>query len=182
MSEPNVLVVHATAHPVPQVHRAGFPLDHPYVERCWAPVLGPSSILLLRRMPTLFKQAPSVGIPLDELAQSLGLGLGTGRNSPIWRTLERVVHFRFAAWSGDRELDVYTEASPLGPRHLARVPESTRKLHEQLLGAHLDSLAAGTGAAPAPPSPPAHVHDLRERLARLEHRASPELAHPSLSR
>lgn len=179
MNEPNLLIVHAAGHPVPAVHRAGFPLDHPYLERCWAPILGPSSILLLRRMPDLWKQSyPTIGVPLDELGRSLGLG-GTGRNSPLWRTLERLVTFRFAAWSGDRELDVYTEAPPLSARHLERVPESTRTLHEQLLGAHLDGLAAATSTASSIDARPARM---AERLDRLQRIASPALAHPGVGR
>ena len=78
----DVIVVHATAHPVGQIHRAGFPLDHPYVERCWAPVLGPSSVLVLRRMPELFKGSPDPFIHLDELGRGLGIG-GTGKHSAI---------------------------------------------------------------------------------------------------
>ncbi|MGH9030535.1 MAG: hypothetical protein ACRDZV_00270 [Acidimicrobiia bacterium] len=179
MNEPNLLIVHAAGHPVPAVHRAGFSLDHPYVERCWAPILGPSSILLLRRMPDLWKQAPTVAVPLDELARSLGLGAGTGRNSPMWRTLERVVTFRFAAWSGERELDVYTEVPPLSPRHLDRVPESTRTRHEELLGAHLDGLAAATGTAASIDARPARMAD---RLDRLQAVAPAALAQPGIGR
>lgn len=179
MNEPNLLIIHAAGHPLPAVHRVGFPLDHPYVERCWAPILGPSSILLLRRMPDLWKQAPTVGVPLDELARSLGLGAGTGRNSPMWRTLERVVTFRFAEWSGDRELDVFTEAPPLSPRHLDRVPQPTRDRHEQLLGAHLDGLATQPGTAASIDTRPAQM---AERLDRLQHVPARALARDGLGR
>jgi hypothetical protein len=153
----HLLVVHATGHPVAAVHRVGFPLDHPYVERCWAPVLGPSSVLLLRRMPELFRASPDPVVPLDELGRSLGLG-GTGEHSAIRRTLDRLVQFRFASWAGPGELDVYTEVPPLGPRHLDRVPESTRRVHDALLATHLDALAA----------PPPRTEDLLARLDRLQ--------------
>lgn len=33
MEIPERLVLHPTAHPVPRVHRAGFPLEHPYLEQ-----------------------------------------------------------------------------------------------------------------------------------------------------
>lgn len=178
MNEPNLLVMHAAGHPTPAVHRAGFPLDHPYVERCWAPILGPSSVLLLRRIPDLWKQSPTIAVPLDDLARSLGLGAGTGRNSPMWKTVERIVHFRFAAWSGECELDVYTEAPPLGARQLERVPESTKARHEQLLGQHLDGLAAASTVTRLD-SRPARLSD---RLDRLQHLAAPALAPPGLGR
>lgn len=156
-SENPVLVLHATAHPVAAIHRAGFPLDHPYVERCWAPVLGPSSVLLLRRMPELFRSSADPIVPLDELGRSLGIG-GTGQQSAIRRTVDRLVQFRFASWSAPGELDVYTEVPPLGPRQLDRVPESTRGAHESLLATHLDALAA----------PPPRTADLIARLDRLQ--------------
>lgn len=138
-----VLVVHATAHPVAAIHRAGFPLDHPYVERCWAAALGPSSVLLLRRMPELFRSSADPVVRLDELGRSLGIG-GTGQHSAIRRTIDRLVQFRFASWSAPSELDVFTEVPPMGPRHLDRVPESTRRAHDSLLATHLDALAASS--------------------------------------
>ena len=168
MENPNLLVVNAAAHPVPAVHRAGIPLDDPYVEQCWASALGPTSILLLRRMPTWWREAPTVAVPLDELARSLGVG-GTGKNSPLSHALDRIVRFKFAAWTGERELDVYTEVPPLSPRLLSRVPNGVQAIHEQLLSAHLDRLAASTS-----PSPPAvggpSTASMATRLDHLERR------------
>lgn len=135
-----ILTVHAAVHPVGTVHRAGFPLDHHYVERCWTQVLGPSSVLLLRRFPELFKESPDPVVPLSELAQSLGIG-GVGQHSAIRRTLDRVVQFRFASWATAGELDVYTTVPPLTGRLLERADSTTRAAHDRLLGEHLDVLA-----------------------------------------
>lgn len=154
----DVIVVHATAHPVGQIHRAGFPLDHPYVERCWTPVLGPSSVLVLRRMPELFKGSPDPFIHLDELGRGLGIG-GTGKHSAIRRTFDRLVHFRFASWSGPGELDLYTEVRPLSASRLEHVPDFVRRDHEMLLADHLDRLASPTSPAT----------DLVARMNRLQH-------------
>lgn len=134
------ITIHATAHPVGAVHRAGFPLDHPYLERCWTQVLGPSSVLFLRRTPELFQSSPDPQVPLDELAQSLGIG-GVGQHSAMRRTLDRVVQFGFAAWARPGEIDVYTEVPPLSSRQLERSGPSTRRAHERLLTDHLDRLA-----------------------------------------
>ncbi|HEX2064836.1 MAG TPA: hypothetical protein VHE80_10495 [Acidimicrobiales bacterium] len=92
------ITIHAAPHPVRKVQRAGFPLDHPYLDHCWAPVLGPTGTLLLRRLPWLSKQASLVEMPVVDLSRSLGLGAGTGRNSPVVRTVERLVGFRLASW------------------------------------------------------------------------------------
>lgn len=154
----DVIVVHATAHPVSKVHQVGFPLDHPYVERCWAPVLGPSSVLVLRRMPELFKGSADPFVHLDELGRGLGIG-GAGRNSAIRRTLDRLVNFRFASWSAPGELDLYTEAPPLSAARLEHVPDFVKREHESLLGTHLDALA----------SSPSRTTDLVARMNRLQH-------------
>ncbi len=80
--ETNQLVrLHAVPHPSAPVRRAGFPLDHPYLEQCWAPVIGPTSVLLLRRLPVLWRENVSIELELEELAGSLGLGHSTGRNA-----------------------------------------------------------------------------------------------------
>lgn len=136
----NHLVFHATPHPDARVHRAGFDLDSAYLERCWLPIVGPSSVLMLRRMPQLWERGSSVAVPVDELANALGLGGATGRHSPVMRTVDRLVRFRFAAWSSPSELDVYTEAAPLPHRYVDRLPASVRETHDQLLERHLQQL------------------------------------------
>ena len=162
METPTTIVIHATGNPSHAVRQAGFPLDHPYLERCWTPLMGPSGVLLLRRMPELWRRGTSVGIEVEELARSLGLGSAKGRRSAIWRTMDRVANMRFGAWSGAQELEIYTEVRPLGPRQLERVPEAVQEVHHDLLGTHLDQLAA---AARVPPA-----LDLTRRLDALEHR------------
>lgn len=173
--EPNSrLVIHAHPHPSLEVRRAGFSLDHRYVEQCWAPLIGPSSTLLLRRLPWLWREGTSVSVDVGELGRSLGLGSAVGRNTKISRTLQRVVHFGFGEPCAPGELDVYTEVLPLSERQLARVPTWTRALHEQLLSAHLSELSHPSRSAALPvPSPT--TDRLRERLARLEH-GSPAMA------
>jgi hypothetical protein len=159
------LEIAARNHPDPVVARAGFPLDHPYLERCWAPALGPSAVLLLRRLPELWReQAPAV-LEVDAFARSLGLGAARGTNSRFGRTLERVVQARFAEWAVPGEtLAVYAEVRPLGERALDRVPASTRETHERLLREHLDRLTQPE----SPPATSAVVADITARLDRLQ--------------
>ncbi len=166
MEIPERLTLNPVPHPVPQVHRAGFPLEHPYVERCWTSVIGPSSVLLLRRVSALWRQQAPVTVDLSELATSLGLGRGTARSSPIRHTLERVVRFKAAAWSGPGELDVFTEVPPLSPRQLARVPAWTARQHNELLTRHLAELAERAST----PAVPSTALNMTARLDRLQHR------------
>lgn len=127
-------------HPDLRVRRVGFGLTDPYVEQCWAPILGPSSTLLLRRLPELWRQQDPIQIAASELSRSLGLGAGTGNNSRIASTLDRLVRFGFAqpTGAGHDHLDVYLEVPPLQARHLAKVPQWSRDAHDRLLGAHLE--------------------------------------------
>lgn len=149
MQTPTTMILEPVAHPDPRVHRAGFALDDPYLERCWLPVLGPTSVLMLRRMPILWQRDPAVGVPVEEFATVLGLG-GTGRHSPVWRTIDRLARFNFANRVAENHVEVYTEVPPLGQRHLASLPASIRDAHDQLLAAHIERLAAAKAPAPAP--------------------------------
>lgn len=144
------LRLHAVPHPSAPVRRAGFALDHPYLEQCWAPIVGPTSVLLLRRMPMLWREGLSVEVDPAELAASLGLGTGTGRNSPLVRTLDRLERFGFAQQRILGDLEVFTEVAPVADRQLDRLPAWSRQRHQVLLGAHLDRLAAPAATPPAP--------------------------------
>ncbi len=168
METQRVIRLHGVPHPQPQVRQVGFPLDHAYVEQCWAPIIGPTSVLLLRRLPVLWREAMTAEVDVAELAQSLGLGNSTGRNGMMQHTLERLERFRFAAFSGSEDLEVFTEAPPLSSRHLGRLPGWTVKRHEHLLGVHLDELARLHSRSdltarldrlsqPRTPTPPSHV-------------------------
>src|SRR3546814_11312313 len=73
------------SHPDPRVQRVGFDLTDPYVEQCWSAVVGPTSVLLLRRLPTMWMARVPVEMGASELSQTLGLGVGVGKNSRLDR-------------------------------------------------------------------------------------------------
>jgi hypothetical protein len=73
MEPPETLVIRAVPHPNPKVRRVGFTLDDPYVERVWAGIIGPSALLVLWRMPVLWREREPAPVDLRELGQSLGL-------------------------------------------------------------------------------------------------------------
>ena len=177
---PEVMDLHAVPHPIAPVRQAGFALDHPYLEHCWSPVIGPSSTLLLRRCAWLWRDGEPARVATEELARQLGLGKGTGRSSPIWHTVERVVRFRFAAMPSPGELHVYTEVPPLPDRQLERLPSWCRREHDRLLGQHLDGLARSAGqTAAVEASPPPHER-MAQRLERLTNQ--PSAIAPTVSR
>jgi hypothetical protein len=122
MEPPEVLAIHAVPHPNPKVRRVGFALDDPYVELVWAGVIGPSALLVLRRLPVLWRDREPALADLRELGQSLGLGPSLARSGRTWRTIERLVGFGMAHWLPGDELGVRTEVAPLSGRQLARLP------------------------------------------------------------
>lgn len=145
MERDRILTFSPVDHPDPRVQRVGFDILDPYVEQCWSAVVGPSTTLLLRRLPVLWVEQVPAHIEHGELARSLGLGAGTGPNSRLAATLDRLVRFGMARRDeGDGGLDVHLQVAPLQPRQLERLPEWTRATHDRLFSAHIegfDSLA-----------------------------------------
>lgn len=132
------LVFTPVNHPDPRVRQVGFDLTDTYVEQCWSAVVGPSATLLLRRLPELWRHQAPAELPAGEFSQSLGLGAGTGPNSRLASTMDRLVRFGLARPDRAGGLDVFLEVPPLQPRQLERVPEWTRSTHERLFTAHLE--------------------------------------------
>jgi len=163
VESPNVLVLRSISHPVASIDRVGFPLDHPYVEQCLLPWLGPSSVLFLRRMPELWKDADHAQVPSDELADLLGI-----KHDQLRRTLDRVDKFGFAKRPGPGQVHVYRRCAPLSTRLLARQPERARDAHHRLVAEHLDQLAHGGDSAAA------QIRGLGERVQQRA-RPAPEL-------
>ena len=139
MEHDRVLTFTPVNHPNRQVRQIGFDLSDTYVEQCWSAVVGPSAVVLLRRMPELWRHEVPAKMPADELSRSIGLGGGTGPNSRLAATLERLTKFGLARRGGDSDrFDVFLEVAPLQARQLERAPGWTRVTHERLFSAHLE--------------------------------------------
>ena len=105
------------------IDRLGFPPQSPYSELCWLPRLGPSATLAYRRLAATLAQRPD-GFDIDvaELAHSLGLGRGTGAQSPVSRTLRRLADFDLARFADERTFALRRRIPPLSRgqlRHLS---------------------------------------------------------------
>ena len=97
-------------------------------------------------------------LPADELAQTLGLGPGTGQHGRFNRALDRLAQFRLAEWiEPGRSIAVYTEVAPL-----TRSPPRA--------GSGVDPGGART-AARCPPRPDRHRQGL-QRPGHRDHRAA----------
>lgn len=117
----------------PLLERLGHDPRSEYVERFWLPVLGPSTVFLLRHLAGRLEVGPpGQAITPGEVARAIGLGERPGRSGPFARTIARAVDFDMARLHGTT-LSVRRRLPPLPRRHLARLPGPVREAHERLV-------------------------------------------------
>lgn len=133
---PEELVL-VSAWPDPVLDRLGHDPRSGYVERFWLSILGPSCLLLLRRLATELERQPD-GFDLDTVqwASELGIGMKGGKNGPFWRAIERGCRFGAAQRAGHR-LAVRRRLPPLTARQVERLPLSLHQPHAQWAEARL---------------------------------------------
>ena len=127
----------------PLVDRLGYDPRSSYTEHFWLPILGPSTVFLLRHLVRGLDDSPT-GYRLDlaATARSLGLGERHARNSPFFRTVARAVDFDAARLVGER-LAVRRRLAPLARRHVARLPAALQAEHERFLRRRTAQAASG---------------------------------------
>ena len=113
--------------------RLGHPAGSVYVETFWLPLVGPSTVLALRRLSAWLEHEPDgITVSIAILSSCLGLGTGTGRRAPVARTLARLVDFKIASHDGERLL-LRRELPMLSVRQIERLPACLITAHEQLI-------------------------------------------------
>jgi hypothetical protein len=118
--------------PDPVIDAVGFDPRSDYVERFWLGILGPSTLLLLRRIAAALEQSPSgFALPLHDTARELGVGHMGGRNSPFVRALGRLCTFDLAAPGGEGVLAVRRRVPPLNRRQIVHLPEVLQEAHRR---------------------------------------------------
>lgn len=116
--------------PDPVIDTLGHDPRSVYVERFWLPTLGPTSLLLLRRIAAGFDEHPDgIELELGELSQALGVGRREGNSSPVVRSLDRLAQFDLAC--GEREVGYAVRRSvpPVNRRHVGRLPMTLQDEH-----------------------------------------------------
>ena len=105
-----------------------------YVERCWAGVLGPTGLLMLRNLAHRLdaEQAP-VRVNLEELGRTLGVGHQGGRNSVLNRTMGRLERYGMALALPDGSLAVRTAVPPLPGAAVRRAAPAVAEFHRDQL-------------------------------------------------
>lgn len=124
--------------PDPVIDTLGHDPRSVYVERFWLPTLGPTSLLLLRRIASELDARPDgVEIDMAATAQALGLGNRTGASSPLARSFDRLQQFDLACSSGDRSFAVRRTVPPVNRRHVQRLPHDLQDEHREWAEAQL---------------------------------------------
>lgn len=142
---PRLLVVRPWFDPA--LASRGFEPRSEYVERFWLGVVGPSVVLLLRRLARGLEEHPrGFAVDADETARAIGLGTGTGRNAPLQRSLDRACRFSTMRRSTDGGFEVRTHLPRLSARQLSRLPGSVQATHAAWLARH------DTGLQDRPPA------------------------------
>ena len=126
------------------------PLVGPYNELVWGPLVGPTAVLLTRRL-SLIRHGPAVGtVDLRALSANLGVGNGDGaemlgRNHRIVVALTRAEHYGLVEWRAEEAtIGVSGWVPEVSPRLQRRLPAEALARHHQILGA----LSRGTGVTP----------------------------------
>ncbi len=113
------------------IERLGHEPTSAYFEWLWLPRIGPSTAWAYRRLTSgLSAQPEGYSIDLEELAR--WLGLGTGANSPLVRSLRRLVQFHLALQVDASTLAVRRRVAPLTLRQVEALPPTLRRTHLRL--------------------------------------------------
>lgn len=103
---------------------------------CWLPVVGPSTIALVRHIAHVTADGGEAHVPLSDLGRQLGLGPVEvpSRNNRLIRTLTRAEQFGLAFSSIDvpgesMTLGINSEIALVPSRMLERLPDAARQYH-----------------------------------------------------
>jgi hypothetical protein len=145
-------------HTNPMVRACGIEPTDPYLEWCWLPVVGPSTVALVRHVADLTSPTGEARIPLSDLGRLLGLGAVDvpSRNNKLVRTLGRAEQFGLGFTSigvpGESATFGIHNELPLVPfRLVERLPDVARQRHVAAVEAANEALtAAGLPALRSP--------------------------------
>lgn len=122
--------LHVQSWPDPIVEMVGLDARGPYAERFWLPILGPTSIALLRRLNEELERTPrGFVLDLDDAARWLGVGVRSNTRGPIVRTIERCCSFGLTSLDEAGELLVRRHAPPLTRRQVGHLPAELQMEH-----------------------------------------------------
>ncbi|HEY3833537.1 MAG TPA: hypothetical protein VGO03_14660 [Acidimicrobiia bacterium] len=152
-----------------------------YSETFWLPTIGPTCLLLLRRMADGFDRNPEgFEVPASALASALGISESTSPNAPLQRSLRRLEQFSLlvreppasAGEAANTGVLIRRYLPAINRRHIRRLPEPVRALQHEWAEAQLTR----------PIHDSARGHARRIALCLLGEGDSPDLTERSLAR
>lgn len=107
-----------------------------YAELYWLPVIGPTALLLGRRLfaLTVGKGAEDYerrAVDVEQLSVALGVGGHSSKRSPLLRALRRLHSFGLLSLAEDGFVSLPRRWPPLAARHVARLPAGLQTMHAQ---------------------------------------------------
>jgi len=113
------------------------PLTSEYVETFWLPILGPTTVAMLRIFGRMYQPiagitaTPSTLVPLRPLAKSLGVGDRLGRNGALMRSLGRLGDFGIMHQTAETQFTLAPYLPNLRPAQVAKLPDHIQAIHPQ---------------------------------------------------
>jgi hypothetical protein len=136
-------------HPNRMVRASGLEPTDPYLEWCWLPVVGPSTVALVRHVADLTKPSGEACVPLSDLGRLLGLGAVEvpSRNNKLVRTMGRAQQFGLAfsnvGGPGDPvTFGIHSHLALVPAPLLDRLPDVSRQRHVATVEAVNETLTA----------------------------------------
>lgn len=123
---------------LPAASEPAFPLDHAYFEIVYAPLIGPTAVLLARAMARHLDTAggPTTVCPV-ELALEVGIRASStdplGRKSHLVHAIDRLAHDRIVSRLGERVLGVRVAVPALTARALEKLPAAAIQAHRDFV-------------------------------------------------
>jgi hypothetical protein len=111
-----------------------------YSETFWLPTIGPTCLLLLRRMADGFDRNPDgFEVEPSALASALGISESTSPNAPLQRSLRRLEQFSLLVRdpADNTRVLIRRYLPAINRRHIRRLPEPVRALQHEWAEAQL---------------------------------------------
>ena len=105
-----------------------------YAETFWLPILGPSTMWLLRKVAERFDTEPD-GFALDliDMSRALGIASKGGRNNSFHRAINRVVSFNMGSTIDDKTIAIRRHMPALHGGQTRRLPPRLANLHDETI-------------------------------------------------
>ncbi|MCU0271406.1 MAG: hypothetical protein MUF83_22570 [Acidimicrobiales bacterium] len=124
--------------PLPASGLPSFRLSHPYVELVYTASLGPTAVMLARRLDRLVVAFPGgVSVCAVMLARELGLRATSeeplGGRSQLRKSLDRLAHVNFIEWLDEQHVGVRSAVPAVSDRVRDTLPETVRQAHDHFV-------------------------------------------------